>query len=147
MASPSKGDISGYSVEKLASIYEKCNVDSISVITEDKYFKGSLDNISKVKKIYGGPVWMKDFIVSEYQIYEVLIAGADAVLLIASVLSKKMLEKLLSICHDTGITALIEIHSRNDLKKCERLNNIEVIGINSRDLNTFMMNNKIIDDG
>jgi len=137
LASPSAGKVSDYAVEELASIYRENGADCASVLTEEKYFNGSVENISKVKKVFKGPVLMKDFIISEYQIYEGIAAGAEAVLLIASILSEKQLKFLSDVCFKSGVTALVEVHSKDDLLKCGCLKNPEMIGVNTRDLFTL----------
>ncbi len=143
MASPSKGKLSLHSVEKLAEIYNNAPVDAVSVLTEDKYFKGSIENIVKVKSLCQKPVLMKDFIISEYQIYEGVAYGANAVLLIAALLSVNKLEKLLNLCRILSISALVEVHSKKELKKCLDLDGIEIIGVNSRNLKTLEINEEI----
>ncbi len=140
--SPSKGKISLHTVEKLAGVYEDFNADCVSVLTEDKYFSGRLDNIRKVRAIYNGPVLMKDFIISEYQIYEGAIAGADAVLLIVSILSKRKLKKFLKVCKSLNMSALVEVHSKEELKRCLNFE-LEIVGVNSRNLNTLKVDNKV----
>lgn len=143
LESPSKGEISLHSLEKLAKIYEDFDVDCVSVLTEDKYFKGSLEDIKRVKSICNKPILMKDFIISEYQIYEGVISGADSVLLIAAMLSKGKLQKFLKICRSLNISALVEVHSKKELKKCLDLEYLEIVGVNSRNLNTFQINDRI----
>lgn len=145
LASPSKGDISLYTVDELARIYGDLAVDCVSVLTEDKYFKGSLENIKKVKSICSKPVLMKDFIISEYQIYEGVISGADAVLLIAAMLTKKKLQKYLEVCKSLSISALVEVHSEKELKKCLGVDGLEIIGVNSRNLKTLETDDRIHD--
>jgi indole-3-glycerol phosphate synthase len=140
MASPSKGKISKYGVDELAGIYEKSGADCASVLTEENFFYGSLANIRKVRNNFSRPVLMKDFIISEYQIYEGAAAGADAVLLIAAMLSRGKLKKYLRICRDLGISAIVEVHSRAELRKCLSLKDLEILGVNSRNLKTLEIN-------
>jgi indole-3-glycerol phosphate synthase len=91
---------------------------------------------------------MKDFIISEYQIYEGVLAGASAVLLIVAMLSRRKLRKFLKICKQLNISALVEVHSVDELKKCAGLDDLEILGVNSRNLKTLevdlSMHEKII---
>ncbi|MBN2407206.1 MAG: indole-3-glycerol-phosphate synthase [Elusimicrobia bacterium] len=145
-ASPSKGHLSGHTVEELADFYSRTAVDCVSVLTEDRYFKGSIENIGTVSRICGKPVLMKDFIISEYQIYEGVLKGASAVLLISAILSRSRLRKMLGICRKLNITGLVEVHSRKDLGKCRGLKDLEVIGVNSRNLRTLLMDREVTGD-
>ncbi|MFH1416296.1 MAG: indole-3-glycerol phosphate synthase TrpC [Elusimicrobiota bacterium] len=143
MSSPSKGEISQYSVRDLAAVYRDTDADAVSVLTEEKFFKGSIDNIKTVKSICSKPVLMKDFIISEYQIYEGAAAGADAVLLIAALLSHTELEDLLGVCREAGVSALLEVHSEDELKRCVGLEGLEIVGVNCRNLKTLEIDSSI----
>lgn len=136
-ASPSRGVIvKNFNPQKIAKIYKKLNVSSISVLTERKFFKGDVCYLSEVKKIANLPVLRKDFIIDEYQIYESKFYKADAILLIARILTLKKLSKFLKIAKNLGLDCLVEIHSKQDLAKA--LNSgAEIVGINNRDLKTF----------
>jgi indole-3-glycerol phosphate synthase len=146
MASPSAGDISKYSVEKLAGIYHKNGADAVSVLTEDRYFKGSIEDMEKVKSIFKGPVLMKDFIISEYQIYEGAARGADCILLISSILTGNLIKKYINICTGLGISALVEVHTEEELGKCLGIEGLEIIGVNARNLRNFSINPEIVND-
>lgn len=143
MSSPSSGSVSRYPVKELAQIYDLNGVDCISVITEDKYFKGSIKNIELVKSVFGGPVLMKDFIISEYQIYEAVDAGADGVLLIAAILSKVELREFLNLCEELKISPVVEVHSEDEIDRCIKMDKIEIIGVNIRNLRTLKLNPEI----
>ena len=135
-ASPSKGDINpALDVAATALIYEKSGIAAISVLT-NKHFKGTLADLKKVKAAVSIPVLRKDFIFEEYQIYESYCAGADAVLLIAAILSKTKLDKLLALVHALGMNAVIEIHDASELRKIN-MKRARIIGINNRNLNDF----------
>lgn len=138
-ASPSKGVLfSKDSIEKLAKIYEEYGASAISVITEEKYFHGNLKDLQKLKNCIRIPLLRKDFIIDEYQILESRESGTDALLLIASLLSFKRLKKFLKIVDDLGMEAVVEVHTRDELKKVIDAN-AKIIGINNRDLRTLQV--------
>ncbi|MFH2139085.1 MAG: indole-3-glycerol phosphate synthase TrpC [Candidatus Omnitrophota bacterium] len=135
-ASPVKGVLrKEFDLIKTALIYEKENISAISVLT-DKHFCGSLSDVKKVKNATTLPVLRKDFIIEEYQLYESLLARADAVLLIASILPKNTLTKMLKIVHSLGMSALVEVHNQHDIEKVD-FRHADIIGINNRDLRNF----------
>ena len=141
IASPSKGYLNkNLDLAKTAAIYEQEGISAISVLT-DVNFKGKLSDLQLVKNAVRIPVLRKDFIIDVYQVYESLVNGADAILLIASVLSKSALSKLLKLTHKLGMNAIIEIHEIDDLKKVD-FRSARIIGINNRDLNDFTVNLK-----
>lgn len=136
-ASPSKGIIvNDFNLESIAMKYESSSCSAISVLTEEKYFKGSLDYLQKVKKITSKPVLRKDFIFDEYQIYESKAFGADALLLISTSLDEETLKRLIFLTLDLNMVPLVEVHNELDLDKAIN-SNANVIGINNRDLKTF----------
>jgi indole-3-glycerol phosphate synthase len=137
---PSAGVIrKSISIEKIAKIYEQAGAKAISVLTDKKYFDGNLDYIKEVKKYCSLPVLRKDFIIDEYQIYESRVARADAVLLIASILEKKVLTNFIKKIRFLNMTPVVEVHSNEDLRKAI-LSGTDIIGINTRDLKTFKIN-------
>ncbi len=141
-ASPSRGIIrKDFNPAEIAKIYQVNGVSAISVLTEEKYFSGSLDYIKKIKKICSIPILRKDFIVDEYQIYESFYYGADAILLIADILSVEQLIKFKDIALSLNMDSLAEAHSEEDLDKIIKAG-AELIGINNRDLHTFKLNLK-----
>ena len=136
-ASPSHGVIRhDYDPEAIARIYKKSGAAALSVLTEDKYFQGSLDHLKAVRQAVDLPILRKDFIISEYQIYETAIAGADAVLLIAAALDRGMLKALFHEAKSLGMDAIIEVHDQRDLDKALGIE-AEIIGINNRNLRTL----------
>ncbi len=136
-ASPSKGIIcSDFDPVGIARVYEENGACAISVITEERFFLGSLSYIEAVKKAVSLPVLRKDFILEEFQIRESLNAGADAVLLIARVHERERLIDLVEACLEAGLVPLLEVHDRSDLEKALSTR-ARLIGINNRDLNTF----------
>ena len=138
-ASPSKGVIrEDFDPLKIAQDYEKAGVNAISVLTEPHFFQGNLEYLTGIRRYVGTPLLRKDFIVSEYQLVEALVYGADFVLLIAKALSKKELKDLLNYTWHLGMNALVEIHDKEDLKKAI-FAGADIIGINHRNLETFEM--------
>ncbi len=136
-ASPSKGIIrKDFDVEAIAQIYEKAPIDCISVLTEEKFFLGSNDNLKIVKDYSSKPVLRKDFIIDPYQIFQTRQLGADAVLLIASILSLKDMTEYLHLVHHLGMDAIVEVHNRIELDQAVKAG-ARIIGINNRDLKTF----------
>ncbi|MGM0568377.1 MAG: indole-3-glycerol-phosphate synthase [Elusimicrobiota bacterium] len=135
-ASPSCSRITEKSVESLASVYDSSAASCISVLTEEKYFKGSTNDILKVKELSSKPVLMKDFIFFKEQIYLAADLGADAVLIIAPLLEKEQVKNLNRAARDCGVEALNEIHGEGDLEKLEG-SGAEIIGVNSRNLQTL----------
>jgi len=137
-ASPSKGplatDLDPY---ETARIYAESGVSAISVLTEPKYFKGSMADLATVRTAVTVPLLCKDFIVNRYQVYEARAAGADAVLLIAAaLLAKHIMRDLLDEVHSLGMQALIEVHDEKEMNWVLELAP-DMIGINNRDLATF----------
>lgn len=139
LASPVKGSLcQTYSILELAKIYTHNGAAALSVHT-DHHFCGKLEDIDKVKKISHLPILRKDFIIDEYQVYEARHAGADAILLIAAVLSPAMLKNYLDIAHDLGLDCLVEVHTLEELEIVHKTN-ARLVGINNRDLKTFKTN-------
>ena len=137
-ASPSKGIIrEDFNPEEIAKIYENSGASCISVLTERNFFKGGFDILNKVRKIVDIPILCKDFIFTPYQIYQARVAGADAVLLIASVLTDQDLIYLGKISQSLGLSTLVEVHNSNEFSRVLNLKVFPLIGINNRDLKTF----------
>lgn len=145
-ASPSAGVIKeDYDPVLAAKEYEKAGASAVSVLTDAKYFKGSILDLGKVEKEISLPVLRKDFIIDDYQIYEARAFGADAVLLIAAVLSDGELGRLIKLTYDIDMDAMVEVHTKEELKRvlevvcapgpCQ-LKPL-IIGINNRDLKTM----------
>lgn len=136
-ASPSQGVLRHeYEPKEIAKIYEENGAAAISVLTEEKYFQGNLIHLNIVRDAVGLPVLRKDFIISEYQVYESALANADAILLIASILDKGMLRGLYNEAKSLGMDVLVEVHDERDLDKALGTA-AEIIGINNRNLTTF----------
>jgi len=136
-ASPSRGAIrTDFDLAGIARIYEEKPVDAVSVLTEEDFFCGDLKYIPTVKGFVTKPLLRKDFIFDEYQIHESRAWGADAILLIASLLDRGQAEEYLALCRELGLAVLFEVHSFDELDKALRVN-AEIIGINNRDLKTL----------
>jgi indole-3-glycerol phosphate synthase len=136
-ASPSRGDMAEIAdPAALASLYESAGASIISVLTEGRRFKGSLEDLRAVRAAVNIPVLRKDFISTEYQVYEARAAGADVVLLIVAALDEQTLQQLFVLINSLGMTALVEAHSAKEVERAVNLG-AEIIGINARDLNTF----------
>jgi len=136
-ASPSRGVLCpDFNPVALAKTYAQGGAAAISVLTEVNHFQGSLKYPIMIRAKVSIPLLRKDFIFDEYQVYESAAFGADALLLIAAILSQEQLEELLALSHSLGLSCLVEVHNENELEKA-LLVGAEIIGINNRDLNTF----------
>jgi len=139
-ASPSKGIlIENFDYMKIASIYMKCSVEAISILTDENFFNGHINFLKEIARIKTVPLLRKDFIIDEFQVYEAKAFGADAVLLISEALSKNQIENLTSAAYECGLEVLLELHSLSQLNKID-FNKIKLLGINNRDLGTFQVN-------
>ena len=133
-ASPSKGHLSDIpDPAALAREYEKGGASAISVLTEGRKFLGSLDDFDKVRAAVHIPVLRKDFIVTDYQIFEARAHGADLVLLIVAALDDAQLKHLLDLAHELNMTVLMETHTREEIERARKAG-AKVIGINARNL-------------
>ena len=133
-ASPSKGHLSDIpDPAALAREYEKGGASAISVLTEGRKFLGSLDDFDKVRAAVHIPVLRKDFIVTDYQIFEARAHGADLVLLIVAALDDAQLKHLLDLAHELNMTVLVETHTREEIERARKAG-AKVIGINARNL-------------
>jgi len=138
-ASPSRGMLShNFNPIKLAQTYTAGGAAAISVLTEANYFMGSIEHLAAIKEVIGLPLMRKDFIFDPYQVYESRAYGADALLLIAAILSQAQLDELLSLSHSLGLRCLVEVHNAGEVEKAI-LSEVEIMGINNRDLNTFVV--------
>ena len=137
-ASPSKGVIrENLDVISLSQSYQDGGAAAISVLTEQNYFKGSTADLQAVRKSVKLPVLRKDFIVTEYQIYESRYIGADAILLIVRALSDAELRDFNSLAGSLGLDVLTEVHNREELQRALGAG-AAIIGINNRNLSTFV---------
>lgn len=136
--SPSKGIIrEGAKSETVARGYESAGAAAVSVLTEEDYFDGSLQDLSAVRSAISLPVLRKDFIVDEYQVYESAAAGADALLLIVAALDDQTLTRLRQLAEDElGMDALVEVHTIEEMQRAIA-SGARLIGVNNRNLKTF----------
>jgi indole-3-glycerol phosphate synthase len=136
-ASPSQGMLSpNFNPIELAQTYVEGGAAAISVLTEANYFMGSIEHLAAIKEVVGLPLLRKDFIFDPYQIYESRAYGADALLLIAAILSQRQFKELVSLSHSLGLRCLVEVHNEGEVEGAV-LSEAEIIGINNRDLNTL----------
>ena len=139
-ASPSKGIIKeNFQPATIASLYEKGGATCISVLTDNKYFMGSSNDLIAVKKNSNLPILRKDFIVSEYQIYESRAIGADCILLIAEILDEQIIKNYIKVAKNLDLDVIVEVHSEDELKKYINLKEV-LIGINNRNLKNMDVN-------
>lgn len=159
-ASPSRGTIrENFNPSEIAKVYQDGGVQAISVVTEENYFQGNISYLQEVRNVTQTPILRKDFIIEPYQIYESRYFGADAILLIADLLSKENLVEFVALAAQLGLEALVEVHTEKELKKVLGLKVISpnvdtdpkkasgrgrmkqlvnfAVGINNRDLNTL----------
>ena len=138
--SPSKGIIrADANLIEVARAYQAGGAVAMSVLTEEDYFAGSLDDLRQVKATVELPVLRKDFIVDEYQVYESAAAGADAILLIVAALHDELLLRLRRLAEDElQMDALVEVHTSEEMKRAAACG-AKLIGVNNRDLRTFQV--------
>ena len=135
--SPSRGTLRrDLNPAHIARVYEQSGAAAISVLADSRFFGGSLEDLSAARNATLLPVLCKEFIIDPYQIYEARLAGADAVLLLASILDITKLREYRELCYDLGMAALVEVHSLCELDAALQ-SGAEIIGINNRDLHTF----------
>ena len=136
-ASPSAGTIAAdFDPLTIARGYEKAGANALSVLTDEKYFQGRLEYLTLIREQVDIPCLRKDFIIHEVQIFEAVVAGADAILLIVAALDQPTLEHLLEVAHTFQLDALVEVH---DLPELERAlaTDARIIGVNNRNLKHF----------
>ncbi|MFC6267927.1 indole-3-glycerol phosphate synthase TrpC [Frigoriflavimonas asaccharolytica] len=134
--SPSKGIINEKAdVLDVAKAYEKFGASAISILTDEQFFGGNLEDILKVRNEISIPILRKDFMVDEYQFYEAKANGADVILLIASCLSVAQVEEFTELSHELGLEVLLEIHTEDELNHFNI--NVDLVGINNRNLKDF----------
>jgi indole-3-glycerol phosphate synthase len=136
-ASPSAGIIcNDFDPVRIAKEYETAGANCLSVLTDERFFQGSLDYLRQIRAAVKLPLLRKDFIIDERQILEAIEWGADAILLIVSILSDGQLKKFHSLATEAGLAALVEVHDAAELERALKLG-AELIGVNNRDLKTF----------
>lgn len=134
--SPSKGVINAnVKLEDVVKGYEQAGASAISVLTDENYFGGTLNDLKIASSLITIPVLRKDFIVDEYQIHEAKAYGAAVILLIAASLTTEEVERFAKLAHKLGMEVLFEIHNEKELSKISPY--VDVVGVNNRDLKTF----------
>jgi indole-3-glycerol phosphate synthase len=134
--SPSKGIINkNVQLEEVVLGYQQAGVQAISILTDYKYFMGNTQDVVNARGIVDIPILRKEFMIDDYQVYEAKAIGADFILLIAACLSKMQSEHLAGVAKEIGLEVLIEIHTEKELKAIP--NNVDMVGVNNRDLKTF----------
>ena len=143
--SPSNNNINYKStISEVVRGYQKAGAAGLSILTNKKYFDGNIEDIIDIRNFAEIPILRKEFIISEYQIFEAKSIGADAILLIASILTSEDILNFSSLAKSLGLEVLVEVHSYEELKKISG-NNIDIIGVNNRNLDTLEidLNNSI----
>lgn len=142
-ASPSRGVLrSDFDPVALAQAYERGGAACLSVLTDSKYFQGSFDNLRAIRQKVTLPLLCKEFAIDIYQIYYARVAGADALLLIAAILTDEEIQDFVRVIHDLGMKALVEVHTLAELDRVLKLEDIRLIGINNRNLEDFTVDLK-----
>jgi indole-3-glycerol phosphate synthase len=135
--SPSKGILNkNVSIERTSIGYMQAGASALSILTDNKFFGGSNEDLTIARKFNFCPILRKDFTIDEYQIIEAKSIGADAILLIAAALETKTAEKLATFAHSLGLEVLLEVHDEDELKKSSGVD-ADLIGVNNRSLKTF----------
>jgi indole-3-glycerol phosphate synthase len=136
-ASPSKGVIcENFDPVRIAREYEAAGASCLSVLTDEKFFQGSLDYLRQIREAVKVPLLRKDFIIDERQILEAIEWGADAILLIVAILDDQQLRDYQALASAAGLTALVEVHDEAELDRALAAN-AQLIGVNNRDLKSF----------
>ncbi|EES05044.1 indole-3-glycerol phosphate synthase, chloroplastic [Sorghum bicolor] len=140
-ASPSRGVLrENFDPVEIAQAYEKNGAACLSILTDEKYFQGSFENLGKVRTSgVKCPLLCKEFVIDKWQIYNARSKGADAILLIAAVLPDVDIMYFIKICAELGMTALIEVHDEREMERVLKINGVKLIGINNRSLETFVI--------
>ncbi len=137
-ASPSRGVLRpNFDPVAIAQAYQAGGATCLSVLTDQKFFQGSFENLAQVRQCIELPLLCKDFVIYPYQIYLARTQGADAVLLIAAILSDKDLQYFIKIAHLLGMSTLIEVHTLAELDRVLALTGVTLVGINNRNLEDF----------
>jgi indole-3-glycerol phosphate synthase len=137
-ASPSKGILrEDFDPVAIALSYQQGGASCLSVLTDAKFFQGSFDNLALVRAAVDLPLLCKDFVIYPYQMYLARVKGADAILLIAAILSDQDLQYFVKIANNLKMAALIEVHSLAELDRVLALDNLSLVGINNRNLEDF----------
>ena len=141
--SPSAGWIQqGSDAAEIARTYARAGAAALSVLTDEPFFGGSLDDLRAARAVAPIPILRKDFMVDRYQVLEARAAGADAILIIVSALADAEITALLAAARETGVEVLVEVHDRAELDRALALG-ATIVGINNRDLRTFTIDREL----
>ena len=136
-ASPSAGLIRpDFDPVQIAREYEAAGASCLSVLTDEKFFQGSLDYLRQIRAAVNLPLLRKDFIIDERQILEAVQAGADAILLIVAILTDEQLRRFHELATQAGLAVLVEVHDESELERALAINPV-LVGVNNRDLKSF----------
>jgi indole-3-glycerol phosphate synthase len=124
----------------IAQAYKKGGASCVSVVTDQKFFHGGFDHLRAIRYRVGIPLLCKDFIIDPCQIYLARSAGADAILLIAAILTDKQLQNFLQVIHYLGMNAIIQVHNLNDLDRVLALEDVRIVSIDNQSLSDFNIN-------
>jgi indole-3-glycerol phosphate synthase len=139
-ASPSKGVFrEDFDPVAIAQAYERGGASCLSVLTDREFFQGGFENLQLVRQAVELPLLCKEFIIDPYQIYLGRSHGADAVLLIAAILTDTELTELQALIHELGMAALVEVHTQAELDRVLQIPDVRLIGINNRNLENFVV--------
>lgn len=137
--SPSKGEIHPLAdVRSVVPGYASAGAAACSILTDTRFFGGAITDLCMARELVSIPLLRKDFVVNDYQVYEAACYGADAILLIAAVLSKSQIEQYTALAHSLGMEVLFEVHDYKDIEKFTP--DIDMVGVNNRNLTTFHTN-------
>jgi len=135
--SPSKGVIrENFDAASIAEGYERAGAAAISVLAEEDFFGGSLSDVKSVRQHTRLPLLRKDFLFDQYQVYESVLAGADAILLIVAILDDDLLGELIRLAHGVGLETLVEVHTAQEMGRAVNAGS-QIVGVNNRDLTSF----------
>lgn len=139
--SPSKGDLRpDLDPIELAQVYQNTGASACSILTEEAFFHGSIQDLKQAREILNIPILRKDFMIDEYQVYEAKLIGANCILLILSILDYEELEKLAKLAQELNLDIIFEVHNEQELEKLIPLLpeiHKPIVGVNNRNLNTF----------
>lgn len=145
-SSPSKGNLAPIiDPAALASKYEQSGVTLVSVLTEERRFGGSLNDLKLVREAVSLPILRKDFMIDEYQFYEARAHGADVILLIVAALGQNQLDDYFHLSSELGMRALIEVHTADELERALAISP-QIIGVNSRNLKTLEVDRRVFEE-
>ena len=142
-ASPSRGVLRlDFDPVAIATVYQQCGASCISVLTDERFFQGSFDNLARIRADSTLPLLCKDFLIYPYQIYLARLRGADAVLLIAAILSDQDLQYFVKIANALKMATLVEVHTLEELDRVLNIDGVNLVGINNRNLEDFSVDLK-----